>query len=299
MKKLFIKLLIFAFLLFAFEWGYEHVSLYLINHPKGGEIKLDQYICDSTMADVLIFGSSKAKNQYDPEILEDSLGMSVFNCGKHGMGVIYHYGRWKIISKRYVPEVVVYEVLPIIDMMVRDDNSIFINPLRPYYGIVEGIDSIFWKIDPTEKYKMLAKTYKYHSLIDYISCYRATDWLRNGYSKPGDMVLNPNNVQYDSFEYQLDSIKWYYMERFVKEVSSRTQLVMAVSPMYSFHNDHGGLTKLKELCLEYKVPILDHFCDAEFVDSANLYVDMAHLNREGSIKWSKLIASELRFLMKE
>lgn len=294
MKKLFVKLLIFALLLFAFDWGYGHICQNLINHPKGGGLKLDQFICDSTKADVLIFGSSKAQNQYDPEILEDTLGMNVLNCGKHGMGIIFHYGRWKIISKRYMPSVIIYEVLPIVDLMMRDDNSIFINPLRSYYGKVKNVDSIFWKIDPTEKYKMIAKTYQYHSLIDYISCYRASDWLRNGYSRPGNMVLNPKNVQYDSFEYQLDSIKWYYMERFVKEVSSQTQLVMAVSPMYSFHDDHGGLTKLKKLCIEYNVPILDHFCDTSFVDNPNLYIDMAHLNITGAEKWSRLVASELK-----
>lgn len=291
------KLLVFALILLVFDWGYGHVCHYLINHPKGGGLKLDQYICDSTKADILIFGSSKAKNQYDPEILEDTIGMSVFNCGSHGMGVIYHYGRWKIISKRYVPKVVVYEVLPIVDMMVRDDNSIFINPLRPYYGKVEGVDSIFWKIDPTEKFKMMAKTYQYHSLIDYISCYRTSNWLRNGYSRPGDRFLDPKTVQYDPFEYQVDSIKWYYMERFVKEVSSQAQLIIAVSPMYSFHEDHGGLTKLKELCKECKVPLLDHFCDTSFVDNPNLYIDMAHLNRTGAEKWSMMIASELKSLI--
>jgi hypothetical protein len=297
MKRILLKLLIFVFILLVFDWGYGHVCHYLVNHPNGGGLKLDQYICDSTKANVLIFGSSKAQNQYDPSILEDTLGMSVFNCGYHGMGVIFHYGRWKIISKRYVPKVIVYEVLPIVDMMVRDDNTIFINPLRPYYGKVEGVDSIFWKIDPTEKYKMMANTYQYHSLVDYLSCYKTTAWYRNGYIRSGNSVLNPQTVQYSPFEYALDSVKWYYMEKFVHEVSARTQLIIAVSPMFSFHDDHGGLTKLKELCAKCQVPVLDHFCDPDFVDNPKLYKDMSHLNRTGSEKWSRLISSELKEIM--
>ena len=183
-------------------------------------------------------------------------------------------------------------------MMVRDDNTIFINPLRPYYGTVEGIDSIFWRIDFTERYKMLAKTYQYHSLVDYISCYKTKEWNRNGFGRPSNSILNPATVQYDSlFEYQIDSVKWCYMEKFVREVSSRTQLIMAISPMYSFHTDHGGLTKFKELCTECHVPVLDHFCDTEFVDSPELYVDMAHLNKTGSEIWSRLVASELKTLI--
>lgn len=297
MKKLIVKLAVFVLLIVCFDQVYGYFAKYLYDHPKGGSIFLDKFICDSTEADVLIFGSSKAQNQYDPEILEDTLGMSVFNCGSHGMGMIYHYGRWKIISQRYIPKVVVFEMLPIVDFMIRDDNSIFINPLRPYYGKVEGVDSIFWKVDPTEKYKMLSKTYQYHTILDYLSCYRTEGWLKNGYGRPDNSKLNPNTVKYSDFTYELDSVKWYFAEKFVREVSAKTQLVMVSSPMYSFHDDHGGLTKIKDLCQRYGIRVIDHFCDTAFVDNPDLYIDMAHLNRDGAEKWSKLIASEVKSLL--
>lgn len=297
-KKFIVKLSVFFLLLLCFDQVYGSFAKYLYDHPKGGSVYLDKYICDSTKADVLIFGSSKAKNQYDPQILEDTLGMSVFNCGSHGMGMIYHYGRWKIISQRYIPKVVVYEILPIVDFMVRDDNTIFINPLRPYYGKVDGIDSIFWKVDPTEKYKMCSKAYRYHSILDYISCYRQSEWLQNGYSKPSNSVLKANLIKDPSVSYVIDSVKWYFAQKFVKEVSAKTKLLMVASPMFSFHEDYGGLVKIKELCRECNVPLIDHFCDSNFVDNPNLYIDMAHLNRDGSVKWSSLIASELKNVIK-
>ena len=277
-----------------FDQVYGLFANYLVEHPKGGSVYLDKFICDSTKADMLIFGSSKAQNQYDPQILEDTLSMSVFNCGRHGMGMIYNYGRWKIISKRYVPKVVVYEFLPIVDLMVRDDNTIFINPLRPYYGNVPGIDSIFWIIDTTERYKMLSKSYKYHSLLDYFESYRSKEWLQTGYGKPNDQVLDPSKVKIESFSYQLDSVKLYFAEKFVSEVSRKTKLIIAISPMYGFHDDHGGLKEIKQICAKYGVPFIDHFCDSAFVDNAMLYKDMAHFNRKGSVKWSRLIASELK-----
>ena len=295
MKKIGKKLLLLLLIIVGIDQGYGVVCRHLISHAKGGSVYLNNYICDSITADVLIFGSSKAKNQYDPKILEDTLGMSVFNCGTHGMGMIYNYGRWKIISKRYVPKVLVYEMLPIVDFMIRDDNTIFINPLRPYYGKVEGIDSIFWKVDATEKFKMWSKTYQYHDFLEYLSCYRGGKQPGNGYNIPANTRLDPTTLEPEKdFQYELDSVKWYYAEKFVKEVSGRTQLIMAVSPMYSFHDDHGGLTKIKELCKKYDVPVIDHFCDPEFVDNPDLYIDMAHLNRDGSVKWSKKIASELK-----
>ena len=294
MRKLLAKFIVLLVIVIAFDWTYGKFACYLIDNAKGGEIYQDRYICDSLKADVLIMGSSKARNQYDPKILGDTLGLNIYNCGKSGMGIIFNYGRWKIISRRYTPKVIIYEVLPIVDLMVRDDNSIFINQLRPYYGKVEGIDSIFWTIDHNEKYKMLSKTYQYHSILDYINCYRDRTFLKDGYCRPGNDILDPTTVNYEDFEYELDSVKCHFMETFFTEVTSKTQLIIAISPMYSFHNDHGGLTFLKGLCKKYNVPILDHFCDPNFVDNPNLYIDMAHLNREGSIRWSKLIASELK-----
>lgn len=131
-------------------------------------------------------------------------------------------------------------------------------------------------------------------LPDYLSSYRSSGWQKNGYSRPGNAKLDPKTVNYGEVNYTLDSLKWFYAERFVKEVSSKTKLIFVASPMYSFHTDHGGLTKIKELCKQYNVPVIDHFCDGDFVDNPDLYIDMAHLNREGAEKWSRLIASELK-----
>ena len=294
MRKIIIKLSTILLIVIAFDWAYGRFACYLIDHAKGGDVYLDKYVCDSTKADLLIFGSSKAQNQYDPKILEDTLDMSVFNCGKAGMGIIYHYGIWKMISQRYVPKVVVYEILPVLDMMVRDDNSIFINPLRPYYGNRLGIDSIFWEIDKTERYKMYSKTYQYHSILDYISCYSDSTRFYKGFKCPSDAELDPSTVKYEDFQYQLDPKKWFFVEKFFKDVTSKTRLIVVVSPMYSFHDDHGGLSNLRRICNQYNVPLIDHFCDLDFVDNPHLYLDMAHLNRTGSIKWSKLISSELK-----
>lgn len=296
-RKTIYKLVIFFLFAFVLDRVYGYFAKYLAEHPNGGELYLDKFICDSTTADVLIFGSSKAQNQYNPQIIEDTLGMSVFNCGRHGMGMIYHYGRWKIISQRYIPKVLIFETLPIVDYMVRDDNSIFINPLRLYYGKIEGIDSLFWEIDPTEKYKMLSKTYQYHTLFDYISSYQQKEWLKNGYVEPGDQVLDPKTIIPQDVVYELDSVKWRIAEKFVAEVSSKTTVIFVVSPMYSFHEDYGGLYHIKKLCKKYNVAFIDHFCDPDFVDNPNLYIDMAHFNKNGSVKWSKLIASELKKIL--
>jgi len=295
MKKFLIKLSIFAAIVVAIDIAYGKACSYMLENAKGGDTFLHNTIANEVTSDVLIFGSSKAKNQYDPRILQDTLNLSVFNCGEHGMGILYNYGLWKVISKRYVPKVLVYEFLPILDIMTRDDNSIYINPLRRYYGKVEGIDSLFWSVDENERYKMCASTYRYHNCTGFIGDYlHAGNRYILGYSQPADNqgIKGDKGIAYPT--YVVDSLKLYYLEKFIQEASPKTKLIFVTSPMYSFHSDYGGLTKLKQLCSQNNIPMLDHFSDKEFVDSPELYIDMAHLNRKGSIKWSSKIASELK-----
>lgn len=143
---------------------YGNMMELLWQRTQGGFVTKTRYVCDSVDADILILGSSRARMQYDPKIISDTLGMSCYNCGHNGMGIITNYTKMKILTKRYMPKLVIVDILPILDVMTRDDNIIFVNELRPWYD-VEGVDSVFWNIDSLERYKMLSKMYQYHSVF--------------------------------------------------------------------------------------------------------------------------------------
>ncbi|MCQ2112368.1 MAG: hypothetical protein MJY95_03380 [Bacteroidaceae bacterium] len=260
---------------------------------------MDNLICDSIDADILIFGSSRAHQQYYPKIFMDSLNMSCYNCGSSGMGILYHYGRWRMISKRHIPRVVVYDVLPVLDMMVRDDNVIFINPLRRYYGKDSLVDRLFYEVDSNERLKMLSNTYRYHSsIMGLVSDYRNATVYEDGFEvvtakMPKDDALAVT----EKVDYEVDSLKLQYLEQFILETKDKIKLIFVASPRWGYQTSGKAFEPLLELCAKYNIPFIDHYCDSTFNTNPELFSNESHMNVYGADVWSKEIASEIKKLL--
>lgn len=294
MKKFLLRLLLFLALVAVIDRGYGMASEYLFNHATGGNTYIDKYVCEQMKADVLIFGSSRARYHYNPAIIADSLGMSCYNCGEDGMGIIFHYARWKMISKRYIPKMVIYDILPVLDEMVRDDNIIFVNPLRPYYFRHPEIDSVFWKVDPNERYKMYAKTYQYHSeFMTLLSDYRNESHSlvsftpKTAHVKPGQLAIT------DKTNYQSDSLKLYYLEKLIQECQGKTELIFCASPRYMFRDEDGAFEPVKKLCDRYHIPFYNYYTDKAFVYNDDFFSDATHLSKVGADEYTKTIVSKI------
>lgn len=299
MKKFLIKILIFALFFAAFDYGYGFVCNYLRKNAHGGQTYCDNFIADSLNADILLFGSSRVHQQYDPQIIMDSLNMSCYNCGRSGMGIIYHYGRWKVLSQRYCPKYIVYDILPVLDMMKRDDNIIFVNPLRNWYGTVSGIDSIFYNIDKTERYKMISHTYRNHSeLMGLISDFKSHYYHKNGFEiVDKHMPINTPQIS-EKTDYEVDSLKLYYFEKFVKETKEKTKLIFVASPRWKYKKTGNAFDLIEDICRENDIPFLNHYCDSNFVDNPTYYSNEAHMNIDGATVWTKYLIKELRTYIK-
>lgn len=300
MKKFLLLVLLFSALVVAIDRGYGVASDYLFDHVTGGNTYIDKYVCDSVKADVLVFGSSRARYHYNPDIISDSLGLSCYNCGEDGMGIIFHYARWKMISKRYYPKMIIYDILPVLDEMVRDDDAIFVNPLRPYYFTHPEIDSVFWKVDPNERYKMFSKTYQYHSeFFNLLSDYRNGSHSLKSFTPKKDKVKPGQLTITDKTEYKIDSLKIYFLEKFIQECKGRTKLVFCVSPRYLFLDDGGAFEPIKALCRKYNVPFYNHYTDKSFVSNGDYFSDATHLSELGADNYTKYIVKDLRTVLKK
>ena len=133
---------------------------YLVGHAKGGDTGLNNYICHEMKDECIVFGSSRGMHHYDPNIIADSLGMSCWNCSLDGNGIILMYGRYKMLSARYTPKMLIYDVQTSFDLL-ENDNHKYLRNLRYYYDD-PGVDSIFWRVDPLERLKMLSNCYRYN-----------------------------------------------------------------------------------------------------------------------------------------
>lgn len=267
---------------------------------KRGYTGRNEFIADKLHDPVLVFGSSRSVHHYDPQVLADSLGVPCYNCGQDGMGIITFYGRFKLLTARYTPRLIIYDVTTDFDLR-RNDNVTYLTWLKPYYNR-PGIDSIFWHVEPTERVKMLSNMFRYNGKALQI----ITD------NKPGDdnddalkgFVPLDGIMTYDKEEdatktqVDFDPVKLYYISRLVKDCSAKgIRLVFAISPLYnSIKQPDAYLADFLTLARKQNVPVINHYYDARFATNKNLFQDTYHMNRSGAEIYTSMLAHEIKQL---
>lgn len=298
MKKFICSVIAFLLLLFVCDYALGYAFRYLVAHAKGGDTGLNNSINDKIEDDVLIFGSSRAMHHYDPIMIEDSLGLSCFNCARDGNGIILMYGRYKMISQRYTPKMIIYEITAGFDLMANDNHTYLPN-LRYYYDR-PSIDSIFWSVDKNERYKMLSNCYRYNMnplqlVMDNIHPMQSdTKGFRAIHNT---MAYEPKVTSDVDKTYEYDDLKLYYLRRLLEDCEGKTKVVFCASPLYKNVSDKV-YEPIKKLAAEYGAPFLNHYCDSTFNFKKEYFSDTSHMNREGATAYTNVIIGEIREMLK-
>lgn len=297
MKRFVIKLLYFLAILFVLDRGFGLSMKYLQDHAKGGYVGHHNYILNQANEEILIFGSSRALHHYNPQIIEDSLRMSCYNCGQDGNGIVLFYGWWQIIKDRYQPKMIIYDVNPGFDLLIGEDNSKYLGWLRSEYDN-EGVKKVFEVIDPTEKYKMMSMMYRYNSkflqnIIDYF--HPIFSITSNGFLPlKGEMdKMKIKSKKTNDAELVFDSQKLTYMENFIEDVKARgINLVFIASPVW-YGVPEERFKPLKDICMKQGVQFYNYSNDSNYVHNDVMFKDGSHLNSYGADEFTKNIC---RFL---
>ena len=169
MKKYLLLILLFIGIVTIIDVGFGLTCDWLQHHAKGGVTKKIQQTAFIQEADFVVMGSSRAHHHYVPNILAESLGMKAYNAGVDGNGIVLSAGLYELMSERYTPKVILYDVEPAFDINVyaEDGNDIrYIGWLRPFVSN-PGICDIVTRVDPSERFwKFLF--INSHSSPDYI-----------------------------------------------------------------------------------------------------------------------------------
>ena len=288
MKKYLIKIIVFFIAIAVLDILFGIACQYMNDHSKGGGIKSRHYVCKESKEDVLVFGSSRAKHHYVPDIIEDSLGMSCYNTGEDGNGIIMCYGFLKMITQRYSPKLIIYDVTGF--DMYEDDNMKYLNLMKPFY-FEKGVDSIFWSVEPKTRIMMLSNLYRYNT-----TCLR----VLGNYIHPMTNYPKGYSALYKTMDYepvikeenakQLDSLKIQYFESFIRLAQDKgVSLIFCVSPSYKDPNDDSKYEPVKQLCKQYQVPFLYYGAEPGITNNKNYFQDRTHMNNDGA----KLYTSKL------
>ena len=163
-RHLLLKALLFLMLVIAADFITGSVLKHFYFRQSSGWEYRTKYSIEDTKAEVLIFGASRAQQQYNPLFIEDNLHQTCYNVGRDGMPLFYHYAVLQAVLKRYTPKMI---ILDCEYGALRDGSSSYerISCLLPYYNDHPEMRPVIELRGSFEKYKFFSKIYPYNSLI--------------------------------------------------------------------------------------------------------------------------------------
>ena len=294
MRKFILNVIIFFALVTVVDVCFGVITKHMIANSKGGTTKQMYDLCFKDNYDLLIMGSSRAHHHYVPDIIEDSCALSAYNAGYDGNGIILQYGIYKIITERYIPKVIVYDIYNTFDVNEYQqdcNNTRYIQSLKKFYE-KKVVKEIAHSVNKKYDIYMLSNLYRYNgSMISIISDYilnRPMD--KKGYAPlygeyKGSLDLNNQEQQKD----KTDSLKLHYLEKFMLATKEDgVELIVTISP--SYNNTNKVESKYKpviDLCKKHEIPFVNYGNVATIVCDNSLWKESVHMNDNGAIKFTR------------
>lgn len=257
-----------------------------------------RYLLDDVCSDVLIVGASEVEFSYRPDIIMDSLGMTVYNCGKNGQRLYYQTTVVNSIIDRYSPKLIVWSIAPNCLTPYQGDldrTSI----LKPYYHDNKYCKEILQKRSWNEKWKMNSYFYAYNSEFHSVivnALHSAEQKTIYGYLPlpNGDKEPPFEEMQFDDNPDELCVILFSNIVRRLKEKG--INVVFIFSPQYSY-GDYHQLDSYKLLCTI--INDNGYFLWEDFYHNSSLmhgysFKDKDHLSEQGVKCFSQMVAHKLK-----
>ncbi|MBR3906755.1 MAG: hypothetical protein IKJ61_01500 [Bacteroidaceae bacterium] len=293
MKKFIIKSFVFILLLVCTDFAIGKALKYLSTFAIGGDTYKNNYIAEKIDEEIIIMGSSRASRHYVSSIFEDSIGLTCYNAGVEGNGIICAYAYTVMYTQHHTPEIIVFDVVKGYDLNIND-NMKYLGRAKLFYDN-EQIADIFKEISSTEPYKMQSYMYRYNSkplqiIADMIAPQQ--DEIK-GYRPLYGTIKHPKTGGKEN-EIKYDSLKIKYIERFISLCKQKEiQLFFAISPNYHQTNiiNYSPVVSLAE---EHNIPLFNHLNDTTFIGKQHYFYDNVHLNNEGATAYTNIIVNELK-----
>lgn len=289
MFKFVSKIIVFFFLIFITDRSLGYFLDYMNSHQKGNYTKDLYYGLMQSHEDILIFGSSRAMNHYVPAVLEDSLGMTAYNCGYAGEGVVFHCGRLRKILQRYKPKLIIYDIEPLYDIK-EGSNERFLDRIKPNAND-SCISNYIKEYSYNEYLKTFSRSYCYNALFYDIlkGFFTQSDLSIKGY-RPlfGSYVKGAATAGVDL---TIDTYKLQAIEKLIQLChNNEVSLLLFTSPRYGWTTSEE-LVVIKQICEKYKVPFYDFYSNNEMTHDENLFFTSGHLNDVGARHYTSKIVS--------
>lgn len=287
-KYFFSKLIVLFVFVFVSDFLIGNLLSYYYFKQQRGADYLTTYAIDSTKADLLIFGSSRANHHYLPPVFENHLNLTCYNVGRDGSFLFYHYAILKAVLKRYSPKIIILDFNDG-EFSKNEGNYDRISSLLPYYKSHPEMRSIIELKSPYEKLKLLSKIYPYNSSLLIIAGGNAIFSKKKREDINGYIPLTKvwsDSIRYENtpIKYEIDSTKVKIYESFIRDcLNSKVKLYISCSPHFIRYTHRDYSIKLaQEIAKKYDVRFFDHLQDSVFINNSELFADPLHLNNKGA-----------------
>lgn len=251
------------------------------------------YGISKSEADCIILGSSHASHHYNPNILSDSLKMTVYNAGREGHGITYSLALLKAILSRHTPKMVVLDV----KYEESDEWISRVRDLKPYFADYPSAFETDVKVNGSrEHFRMMWNSYKYNStFLSLLKPYvigSSPNYKCNGYDPIPIKGAKVNVVkeQVEPVKATNPLFNECYAELASLCAENGITLITVSSPtLVRFKYQSQAIPIIDSLSLTY----LDHFNDEYFLSHTELFRDGDHLFENGADIFSSMISSEI------
>ncbi|MCF8459911.1 MAG: hypothetical protein K9G46_04245 [Flavobacteriales bacterium] len=256
-------------------------------------------------SELLVLGSSHANRHYVPEVFENLLGFKSYNAGVQGQRLLFTSTLQKMILDRSKPKII---IVNIDNNWMQESQEAYdrLSDFHPFYWEYRKILLPVLNLKSTfVDLRMSSKAYRMNSTLVHMAFYFVKPQeAHNGYLPSYKKMALSTEVDSDGLSSNTEkpAIDTNFVTAFdeIIETSSfnEVKLVFVVSP--TFHvpdkTESESMQIMVDRIKEKNLPFYDFRGDSAFMGKPNLFFDPAHLNHEGAVLFSGLVAAELEHL---
>ena len=297
MKKFLIYLSCVAFGVMIIDLAARFGYGYMFAHvPENAELRQRfKYEFVPPKTDILIVGASRAMFCYDPKIISDSTGMTTYDAGLDGVGVIGQYITIRNFLERGNAKVVVYDLGSL--QLSKEWNQDKISSYFPYYWTDNTVREVVDDCLPEARYLLLSALYQYNSCLhDVFRAYIQKKVVTDGFEELPytGTTWKPLYYKEKAESYKADPWARSYLDKIVALCKQHgVKLILTMAPGLGSGFKSTQLF-LKEYSEANKVLFWD-FTDLEALHHDSRYFkDYNHINSEGVKIFTPVIAGKLK-----
>ncbi len=283
---------------------FQHI---VIGEQEGG--KVNQGI--QKKADVYVFGNSRARNQYNPEVMAPILGMSVFNAGISGLDILYYRCYADVLEQHHIAK------MYIVQINLEDLHNggwqyarrkVMSSFLRESVVVREVMyfDLGSWMQSNVKKYKYIW-TYHFNARMPLFArqAWGEKPLSDNGFIPLTDPFFDDEAGMRTAYKHEYDEFAVEQLLKFIDQARSKDiQVILSMSPEYRYYQDFQVrkdewyfILGIMQIAREKQVPLIPLMEGAHpyFRDPA-YYANCNHLNLQGANFFSDQVARHVNLI---